>query len=296
MELRHLRYFIAVAEELHFGRAAQVLGISQPPLSQQIQALEQQLGARLFERTNRRVELSEAGRLFLDEARQVLAQVDKATDVARRAQLGQLGELKIGFTASAPFMSSIPQAILRFRQTYPDVHLALREMTSQDVIACLEDQSIRVGIMRPLPLPDSLTAVELLRDPLMAILRADHPLATGSEQGLSLSALANEPFVFFPRSYGSGLHAQLLSLARAAGFSPLITQEAGEVMTIIGLVAAGLGVTVLPASYQRMRIDGVVYRTLLDPGATSAVWLAQRKDEHSPMAKAFVELVTRQTV
>ncbi len=292
MELRHLRYFIAVAEELHFGRAAQSLGISQPPLSQQIQALEQQLGARLFERTNRRVELSEAGRLFLDEARQVLAQVDKAADVARRAQLGELGELKIGFTASAPFTSSIPQAIFAFRQAYPDVHLALKEMTSQDVVACLEDQSIRVGIMRPLPLPDSLTAVELLRDPLVAILRADHPLAEGSEHGLSLSALAAEPFVFFPRSYGSGLHAQLLSLARAAGFSPLITQEAGEVMTIIGLVAAGLGVTVLPASYQRMRIDGVVYRTLLDPGATSSIWLAQRKDEQSPMARAFMELVT----
>ncbi|MDF2641365.1 MAG: LysR family transcriptional regulator [Pseudomonas sp.] len=293
MELRHLRYFIAVAEELHFGRAAQSLGISQPPLSQQIQALEQQLGARLFERTNRRVELSEAGRLFLDEARQVLAQVDKAADVARRAQLGELGELKIGFTASAPFTSSIPQAIFAFRQTYPDVHLALKEMTSQDVVACLEDRSIRVGIMRPLPLPESLTAVELLRDPLVAVMRADHPLAEGSTQGIQLSALANEPFVFFPRSYGSGLHAQLLSLARAAGFSPLITQEAGEVMTIIGLVAAGLGVTVLPASYQRMRIDGVVYRTLLDPGASSPIWLAQRKDEQSPMASAFVELVTQ---
>jgi DNA-binding transcriptional LysR family regulator len=262
-------------------------------LSQQIQALEQQLGARLFERTNRRVELSEAGRLFLDEARQVLAQVDKAADVARRAQLGELGELKIGFTASAPFTSSIPQAIFAFRQTYPDVHLALKEMTSQDVVACLEDRSIRVGIMRPLPLPESLTAVELLRDPLVAVMRADHPLAEGSTQGIQLSALANEPFVFFPRSYGSGLHAQLLSLARAAGFSPLITQEAGEVMTIIGLVAAGLGVTVLPASYQRMRIDGVVYRTLLDPGASSPIWLAQRKDEQSPMASAFVELVTQ---
>ncbi|MEG5265481.1 LysR substrate-binding domain-containing protein [Pseudomonas sp. JDS28PS106] len=292
MELRHLRYFIAVAEELHFGRAALSLGISQPPLSQQIQALEEELGARLFERTNRRVELSEAGRLFLEEARQVLAQVDKAADVARRAQLGELGELKIGFTASAPFTSSIPQAIFAFRQTYPEVHLALQEMTSQDVVACLEDRSILVGIMRPLPLPDSLTAVELLRDPLIAIMRADHPLAEGSEEGLWLSALANEPFVFFPRSYGSGLHAQLLSLARAAGFSPLITQEAGEVMTIIGLVAAGLGVTVLPASYQRMRIEGVVYRTLLDPGASSSIWLAQRKDERSPMARAFMELVT----
>jgi len=258
MELRHLRYFIAVAEELHFGRAAQVLGISQPPLSQQIQALEQELGARLFDRTNRRVALSEAGRLFLEEARRVLAQVDKAADVARRAQLGELGELKIGFTSSAPFNSSIPQAIFAFRQTFPAVHLDLKEMSSREVAEGLVDESIEVGIMRPLALPDSLSAVELFREPLVAVIRADHPLAEGSEDGLQLAALADEPFVFFPRSYGSGLYAQLLSLARQAGFSPHFSQEAGEAMTIIGLVSAGLGVSVLPASFQHMRIKGVV--------------------------------------
>ncbi|WP_047712403.1 LysR family transcriptional regulator [Pseudomonas lactis] len=293
MELRHLRYFIAVAEELHFGRAAQVLGISQPPLSQQIQALEHELGARLFERTNRRVELSEAGRLFLQEARLVLAQVDKAADVARRAQLGELGELKIGFTSSAPFNSSIPQAIFAFRQAFPAVHLNLQEMSSTQVAESLVDESIQVGLMRPLPLPDSLNVIELMREPLVAVLSAGHPLAQGSERGLHLEQLAEEPFVFFPRSYGSGLYAQLLNLARDAGFSPHFAQEAGEAMTIIGLVAAGLGVSVLPASYQRIRIDGVVYRTLLDPQAVTAVWLVQRKGAQTPMAKGFVELLTR---
>lgn len=295
MELRHLRYFIAVAEELHFGRAAQVLGISQPPLSQQIQALEQELGARLFERTNRRVELSEAGRLFLEEARQVLAQVDKAADVARRAQLGELGEMKIGFTSSAPFNSSIPKAIYSFRQRFPAVHLNLKEMSSHDVADALLDERIEVGLMRPLPLPESLIATELFREPLVAVLNAAHPLAQGSEQGVHLADLAHEPFVFFPRSYGSGLHAQLLSLARQAGFSPHFAQEAGEVMTIIGLVSAGLGVSVLPASFQRMRIDGVVYRTLLDAEAVTAVWLVQRREQASAMAGAFVELLTRKT-
>ena len=293
MELRHLRYFIAVAEELHFGRAAQVLGISQPPLSQQIQALEQEVGARLFERTNRRVELSEAGRLFLHEARLVLAQVDKAADVARRAQLGQLGELKIGFTSSAPFNSSIPQAIFAFRQAFPAVHLNLQEMSSTEVAESLVDESIQVGLMRPLPLPDSLSVIELMREPLVAVLNAGHPLVEGSERGLYLAQLAQEPFVFFPRTYGSGLYAQLLNLARDAGFSPHFAQEAGEAMTIIGLVAAGLGVSVLPASYQRIRIDGVVYRTLLDQEAVTAVWLVQRKGAQTPMAKAFVELLTR---
>ena len=293
MELRHLRYFIAVAEELHFGRAAQALGISQPPLSQQIQALEQELGARLFERTNRRVELSEAGRLFLEEARLVLAQVDKAADVARRAQLGELGEMKIGFTSSAPFNSSIPKAIYSFRQRFPAVHLNLKEMSSRDVADALLDESIEVGLMRPLPLPESLVATELLREPLVAVLNADHPLAQGNEPGIHMAALAHEPFVFFPRSYGSGLHAQLLSLARQAGFTPHFAQEAAEVMTIIGLVSAGLGVSVLPASFQRMRIDGVVYRTLLDEDAVTAVWLVQRREQASAMAGAFVELLTR---
>jgi len=296
MELRHLRYFIAVAEELHFGRAAEVLGISQPPLSQQIQALEQELGARLFDRTNRRVELSEAGRLFLQEARLVLAQVDKAADVARRAQLGELGELKIGFTSSAPFNSTIPQAIFAFRQAFPVVHLNLREMSSKTVADGLMDESIEVGLMRPLALPEALSVVELMHEPLVAVLSAKHPLASGSEEGMYLSELALEPFVFFPRSYGSGLYAQLLTLARQAGFSPHFAQEAGEAMTIIGLVAAGLGVSVLPASYQRIRIDGVVYRPLLDPDAVSAVWLVQRKDQKSPMAKAFIELLTRRAV
>lgn len=294
MELRHLRYFIAVAEELHFGRAAQLLGISQPPLSQQIQALEQELGARLFERTNRRVELSEAGRLFLDEARQVLAQVDKAADVARRAQLGELGEMKIGFTTSAPINSGIPKAIYAFRQRFPAVHLNLKEMSSRDVADALLDETIEIGLMRPLALPESLLVTELFREPLVAVLSATHPLAEGSERGLLLSTLANEPFVFFPRSYGSGLHAQLMSLARQAGFSPHFAQEAGEAMTIIGLVAAGLGVSVLPASFQRMRIDGVVYRTLLDADAVTAVWLVQRRESASVMAHAFVELLAGQ--
>ncbi|WPO99596.1 LysR substrate-binding domain-containing protein [Pseudomonas sp. HR96] len=294
MELRHLRYFIAVAEELHFGRAAEMLGISQPPLSQQIQALEQELGARLFERTNRRVALSEAGRLFLEEARLVLAQVDKAADVARRAQLGQLGEMKIGFTTSAPFNSMIPKAIYAFRQAYPAVHLNLEEMSSRDVVAALVDESIEIGLIRPFALPDSVEVLELFTEPLVAVISAAHPLAQGNEQGIRLAELAQEPFVFFPRSYGSGLRGQLLHLAQQAGFSPHFAQEAGEAMTIIGLVSAGLGVSVLPASFQWMRIDGVAYRRLLDPEATTAVWLLQRKGRRSAMAQAFVELLSRE--
>ncbi|KXC44300.1 LysR family transcriptional regulator [Pseudomonas aeruginosa] len=294
MELRHLRYFIAVAEELHFGRAAERLGISQPPLSQQIQALEEEIGARLFERANRRVELTDAGRLFLDESRQVLAQVDKAVLLARRAHLGELGELKIGFTSSAPFTSTIPSSIHAFRKAYPDVHLDLQEMSSRQVLKALLEESLQVGVIRPLALPDAVHWVELFREPLVAVLRADHPLAAGSEDGLAIAALAEEPFVFFPRSYGTGLYDQVIALTRQAGFSPRIAQEASEAMTIIGLVSAGLGVSILPASFRRTRVDGVVYRTLSDPEATTAVWLVRRQNEGSPLALSFIDLVTRE--
>ncbi len=294
MELRHLRYFIAVAEELHFGRAAERLGISQPPLSQQIQALEEEIGARLFERTNRRVELTDAGRLFLDESRQVLAQVDKAVLLARRAHLGELGELKIGFTSSAPFTSTIPSSIHAFRKAYPDVHLDLQEMSSRQVLKALLEESLQVGVIRPLALPDAVHWVELFREPLVAVLRADHPLAAGSEDGLAIAALAEELFVFFPRSYGTGLYDQVIALTRQAGFSPRIAQEASEAMTIIGLVSAGLGVSILPASFRRTRVDGVVYRTLSDPEATTAVWLVRRQNEGSPLALSFIDLVTRE--
>ncbi|MFO6372691.1 LysR family transcriptional regulator, partial [Pseudomonas aeruginosa] len=270
------------------------LGISQPPLSQQIQALEEEIGARLFERTNRRVELTDAGRLFLDESRQVLAQVDKAVLLARRAHLGELGELKIGFTSSAPFTSTIPSSIHAFRKAYPDVHLDLQEMSSRQVLKALLEESLQVGVIRPLALPDAVHWVELFREPLVAVLRADHPLAAGSEDGLAIAALAEEPFVFFPRSYGTGLYDQVIALTRQAGFSPRIAQEASEAMTIIGLVSAGLGVSILPASFRRTRVDGVVYRTLSDPEATTAVWLVRRQNEGSPLALSFIDLVTRE--
>ncbi|SDS89514.1 LysR family transcriptional regulator [Pseudomonas oryzae] len=293
MELRHLRYFIAVAEELHFGRAAQRLGISQPPLSQQIQALEDELGACLFERTNRRVALSAVGELFLPEARAVLAQLDKAVAVTRRARAGELGELKVGFTSSAPFTSTIPRALRAFRQACPAVHLDLRELSSREVAEAVGEGLLQVGMIRPLePLPAGLEALELFAEPLVVVLPAGHPQAL--EGAIALAELAAEPFVFFPRSFGTGLYDQVLGLARAAGFSPHIVQEASEAMTLIGLVATGLGVTILPASFSRMRIDGVVWRTLRDPGASTAVWLVRRRGEQSPLVQRFAELLVRE--
>jgi len=295
MELRVLHYFVTLAEELHFGRAAERLGIAQPPLSQQIQALEDELGVCLLARTNRRVALSEAGRLFLPEARAVLARLEQALAVAARARRGELGELKVGFTSSAPFTSTLPRAILAFRQACPQVQLDLRELNSRGVAEAVAEGQLQVGVLRPLAeLPAGLEVLELFAEPLVAFLPAGHPLAAGATPRLALAELAGEPFVFFPRTFGTGLYDQLLGLARDAGFTPRIVQEAHEAMTLIGLVATGLGVTVLPASFSRMRIDGVVSRTLGDAGASTAVWLVRRRGGDSPLVRRFVELLQRE--
>lgn len=294
MELRHLRYFVAVAEELHFGRAADRLNISQPPLSQQIQALEDELGVRLLERTKRRVTLTQAGQLFLDQARLALAQVERATDVAQRAGLGEIGALKVGFTASAPFTSIIPRSLLAFRRAYPDVRLELQEMNSRGVVEALGNDQVEVGVIRPIALPGSIVALPLFSEPLVAVLNAGHPLGGKPNVPLALSALAEDAFVFFPRGFGTGLYDQLMTLAGQAGFSPKISQEVGDSLTIIGLVAAGLGVSVLPASYRCVAIDNVVYRPLLDHGAETSVLLVRRSGEPSPVVRAFVEIVSEE--
>ena len=174
------------------------------------------------------------------------------------------------------------------------MHLDLRELSSRGVAEAVHEGRLQVGVLRPLaPLPEELVALELFAEPLVAVLPIGHPLAGGAD-GVRLAELGEEPFVFFPRSFGTGLYDQLLELARAAGFVPRIVQEASEAMTLIGLVATGLGVTVLPASFSRMRIDGVVCRTLLDPGATTAVWLVRRRDEDSPLVRRFAELLERE--
>lgn len=197
IELRHLRYFVAVAEELHFGRAAARLNISQPPLSQQIQILEQQVGARLLARANRSVSLTAAGKQFLIDSRQILSMVEDAAARAERLYLGEAGELRIGFTSSAPFISAVSETLSSFRRHFPDVHIQTREINTREQIAPLNEGSLDLGLMRNTQLPDSLAWEVILREPLMAMIPHDHPLA--SRPAVSLAELANEPFVFLTR-------------------------------------------------------------------------------------------------
>lgn len=271
IELRHLRYFIAVAEELHFGRAAARLNISQPPLSQQIQTLEQQIEARLFNRTNRSVSLTTAGKQFLADSRQILAQVEEAASRATRFHQGEAGELRLGFTSSAPFIKSVSDTLSAFRHLYPDVHIQTRETNTREQIAPLNEGTLDLGLMRNTPLPDTLSRKVILHEPLLAMIHRDHPLAR--QHAVSLVELAGEPFVFFDPHVGTGLYDDILGLMRRYGLSPIITQEVGEAMTIIGLVAAGLGVSILPASFCRVQLDEMCWIPIVEEDAVSEMWL-----------------------
>ncbi len=288
IELRHLRYFIAVAEELHFGHAAARLNISQPPLSQQIQILEQQIGARLFARTNRSVSLTEAGRQFLADSRQILSQVDDAAARAARLHHGETGELRIGFTSSAPFIKAVSDTLSTFRRRYPDVHIQTRETNTREQIVPLNEGALDLGLMRNTQLPDTLAWARVLREPLLAMVPRDHPLA--SQPRVSLRELAREPFVFFDPHVGTGLYDDILGLMRRYDLTPAITQEVGEAMTIIGLVAAGLGVSILPASFRRVQLLEMCWLPIEEQDAVSEMWLVWSKHhEQGQAARRFRE-------
>jgi DNA-binding transcriptional LysR family regulator len=293
IELRHLRYFIAVAEELHFSRAAERLGMSQPPLSQQIRDLESALGVRLLRRTNRRVELTAAGQFYLDAAKDIVARVDDAGDMARRAERGEIGELQVAFTRSTPLSDVFPRAIRAFRDAYPAVRLVLQERNTLQQVECLLDGRQQVGLVRGTRVPPALVTHKLVDDPLVAVLRADHPLARRKRGSLRMEELADENFVVFVRAAGTGIHDQLLTMCRNAGFVPRIAQEAGESSTMIGLVAAGMGVAVLPRSLRQVQVKGVAYVAIDSPDAASALYLTHRRDDASPLVKAFMKLMLK---
>lgn len=296
MDIRHFRYFVAVAEELHFSRAALRLNISQPPLSKHIQEIEEMLGVRLLERTRRKVELTEAGRLFLKEARAVLAQAERAIDTGKRAGLGELGELRIGFTATAAYLPRFSRAVRAYRLALPDVHLQLRYMTSEPMLRALILGDLDVGMIRPsssLVLPPEITSIPILKDRLMLAMHADDMLGR-KRKVVALESLAPHPFILRPRGLGSSFYEQVYSLCEMAGFRPRIAQEAYEAPTILGLIAAGLGVSILPASLQAIKVADVTWRELSAEkgGLDSAVLLVFNATTPStPQRAQFIQLV-----
>ncbi|MGA2014212.1 MAG: LysR substrate-binding domain-containing protein [Solirubrobacteraceae bacterium] len=285
MELRQLRYFVAVAEELHFRRAAARLHISQPPLSQQIAALERELGLSLLTRSRRRVELTPAGEAFLRDARAALAELELATARARAIDAGQAGVLRINFVGSA-LLSIVPAAVQRFRRARPGVEIELHERSTAEQLRALESGVIDIGLVRPpIDAEPWLRAERVMRERTIAVIPAGSPLAALKQ--IPLKRLAAEPLVLFPRGQAPGYHDLLIGRMAATGTSPQIVQYAPEMLTIIGLVAAGIGVSPVPASVAHLALDGVTYRPLRGAPDTELVAVT-RADNQSPLVRAFV--------
>lgn len=291
MDLRHLRYFLCVAEELHFGRAALRLGISQPPLSQQIRALEMELGVQLFDRTSRRVRLTVAGKAFEPEARQTLLQADHAAATAWRAQRGEIGHLALSFTSSGPFVPRIAGALYRFRQRYPQVEMTLCELGRDEQIAGVRDRQLDIGIVRDYgkpALPAGMIAHCLLTEDMVLTVRSDHRLAL-QDADPGIADLANEPLVLYGAANGAGFNEHFFALCEKAGFVPSIAQEVRSLATLLGLVAAGFGPTIIARSMARLHVDTLVNRSF-EGSVTSSLWLIHKPDL-SATAEAFKQAV-----
>lgn len=289
MELRHLHYFIAVAEELHFSRAADRLHMAQPPLSQQIRQLEDELGFQLFHRTKRRVELTEAGAAFLAEARQVLQALDHAVEQGRQASRGEVGQLAIGFVSSTAY-NILPPILQAFRRQVPAVTLELQELTTREQVQAVVAGKLDIGFVRP-PIADpALEATVIFREPLIVALPECHPCRDAHQ--VSVKSLAQEPFILFPRVVAPGLHDQILGVCLQAGFNPQVTQEAIQMQTIVSLVAAEMGVAIVPLSLQNLQRQGVVYKPLQETTPMVEVVIICRQDPNASVRR-FLEITNQ---
>lgn len=293
IDLRQMRAFAIVAEELHFGRAAERLGIAQPPLSQQIRRLEAKVGCQLFDRGTRRVELTEAGRALLATARRILVEAANGVEQARRVGRGDAGILDVGFPATVA-LSLLPKVIRAFRQRYPGIELRLSELTTSPQRDALRAGGIDVGFLRE-PEPDSLLQMEtVMLERFIAVLPSTHRLAT-SRTSIPLPALAGEPFILFRRDVGPLFHGRILGLCGQAGFAPRIVQESGEWQTVVSLVRAGLGVSIAPQCVANLRLEGVTYKALTASRVRTSVVMCWHKDNRRTALQRFIDVTRRVT-
>jgi DNA-binding transcriptional LysR family regulator len=287
MELRHIRYFLAVAEERHFTRAAAKVGIGQPPLSQQIKDLEAEIGAPLFRRVPHGAELTTAGEAFLEAVKEMPALAQRATKAAQRAARGETGSLRVGFTASSAFNTVVPSAIRAFRRAYADVELLLEEANSTRLVAGMQDGSFDTVFLRPGAAGSEAFQLRLLsEEPMVAALPARHPAA--ARQAVHLKLLKDDAFLLFPRAIGPTLYDTVIEACRAAGFEPTIGQTAPQIASVLNFVAAELGVSVVPTSMSQLRVKGVVYRPIAGQAPTARLALAHRRGETSTLVRNFV--------
>ena len=289
MKLRHLQSFVAVAEELHFGRAAERLHMAQPPLSEQIRQLEAELGVTLLRRTTRRVELAPAGEVLLARAREILASVDRATQDTQRAARGELGRLAVGFTGSSTY-ALLPALAAALRSALPGVLLELHgELLTPAQVASLLDGTLDLGLLRP-PVRQRELAFEVIRwEPLIAAIPQAHPLAAAD--AVPLEKLSAEPFISYPSHFRSVLHDAIEETCAAHGFLPRVAHEVSETATLVSFVAAGLGVSLVPESTRHMTVDGAVYRPLAGDTTTVELAVAWRRDDVTPVLERALEVV-----
>jgi DNA-binding transcriptional LysR family regulator len=286
MELRQLKYFVTVAEELNFRRAAERLFMEQPPLSRQIRQLEDELQVKLFHRSQRGVTLTPAGQAFLDEARLTLAQAKRAVKVAQQSSQPQ--NLAIGFSICT-FNQVLPELIQTYRQKCPDIAVTLTEMSTEAQIQALLNEAIDIGFIHaPISHPD-LLLLTLVTEPLVVALPPDHPLV--QQEHIDWRAIANEPFILFPESVKPELYAQIMQLCQQAGFSPRIVQKASPPEVMLGLVASGMGISLVAAGAESRHPVGIVYRPLSTPAPILEIAAVWRKQSISPALNDFLVLL-----
>ena len=290
MELRHLRYFLAVADERNVTRAATRLGIQQPPLSQQIRELEREIGTPLFHRVPRGVELTEAGHTFLRLVQSIPAQVEGATHEARRAGRGETGELRVGFTGAASINPQVQGLLRRYRDLYPDVRLTLTEKNTVTLLDELRSHQLDAVLARPLPQHLGDLALTLVaREPMVAVVPRGHPAAR--TKPLPLERLRGETFITTPREFGPLIYDTVWQACRAAGFEPRLGQLAPQMLSIVSLVAAGLGVSLVPDAMRRLNLEGCEYLELRPPVPTVDLTLLCRPHERAATVLNFTALV-----
>jgi DNA-binding transcriptional LysR family regulator len=287
IDLRHLRYFLAVAEELHFGHAAQRLHMAQPPLSQQIRKLEEEIGYPLFLRSSRSVKLTPAGKVLVDRARRTLHKVDEDLEAVRSVARGEVGVLKVGFVGSA-MLTSLPAILGKYRRLYSRVQLHLNEFHTSQLIDSLRDGSADVALARDAGTAEDLHVEHAFVEPFVAVVPGRHPLAR--LRTIPIARLRDEPFVFFPRTAGSYAWENAIKLFEQHGFRPNVVQEAPRWLTVVRLVGAGLGVTIAPASVEQIVSPDVVCRKLSPSGGETSIDLVYRLNETSPLVKTFCDV------
>lgn len=287
MELRHIRYFLAVAEEGNFTRAAAKVGIGQPPLSQQIKDLENEVGAPLFVRLPQGARLTEAGKAFLESVQSLPAQAQRALRAARRAARGEIGSLRVGFTGSAPFNPIVTAALRAFKRRWPEVDLTLEEGNTARLLAGLADNLLDALFVRTESLEsEGLLLRPLAHEPMLLVLPAGHP-AAGSRR-VDLARLRDLPLILTPRGVGQTLYDTVLGACRQAGFEPILGQAAPQIASVVNLVAAEMGFSLVPASMDQLQVTGVVYRQIAGQTPVARLSLVQRRGETSGVVRNFI--------